>query len=319
MQYAIRHITHFSYEAPVSENRMEVRLCPRSDNRQQCYSFELHTTPRARLFSYVDFMGNTVHHFDTPGRHDELVLEAKALVEVHPAPDLPDALPASAWEELDALLEAEDIQEMMLPSRFARPTPALEALAEELEVARRGDPLSVLRSLNGAVYRSFTYSPRSTHVNSPIDDALRSRAGVCQDFAHIFIALVRRLGIPCRYVSGYLFHRKDSANGHDRSAEDGSHAWVEAYLPGLGWVGFDPTNDVLAGERHIRVALGRDYADVPPTRGVYKGEATSTLRVGVHVAHARFPVREEVMPKLALVAQEPGPEVNAPQAQDQQQ
>jgi transglutaminase-like putative cysteine protease len=319
MQYAIRHITQFTYAAPVCENLMEVRLCPRTDERQQCYSFELKTTPNARLNSYVDFMGNTVHHFDTPGQHEELVLKSKALVEVHAAPELPDALPASAWDELDALLEQGEVQEMTLPSAFARPTPALERLAEELDVVRRDDPMSVLRGLNRGMYEAFNYSPRSTHANSPIDDALESRAGVCQDFAHIFIALVRRMRIPCRYVSGYLYHRKDGQNGHDRSAEDGSHAWVEAYLPELGWVGFDPTNDTLAGERHIRIALGRDYADVPPTRGVFKGEAASTLRVGVHVARARFPAREEVVPTLALVTQDPGPEPDAAPAHDQQQ
>jgi transglutaminase-like putative cysteine protease len=177
------------------------------------------------------------------------------------------------------------------------------ALAQELGLGgRRDDPLSLVRETNDGIYRSFEYSPLSTHVNSPIDDALRIRRGVCQDFAHIFIALVRQLGVPCRYVSGYLEHR--NGVGGDRSAEDGSHAWVEAFLPELGWVGFDPTNNMLAGERHIRVALGRDYADVPPNRGMYKGKARSTLRVGVHVARANFMVHDEEMPELARVTQE---------------
>jgi transglutaminase-like putative cysteine protease len=136
------------------------------------------------------------------------------------------------------------------------------------------------------MYERFEYRPQSTSVDSPIDDALRSRQGVCQDFAHVMIGLVRRLGVPCRYVSGYLF--RDAAST-DRSPDGATHAWVEALLPELGWIGFDPTNDLLAGERHVRVAVGRDYSDVPPTRGVYKGVTAvkSELAVAVRVGSVR--------------------------------
>ncbi len=303
MQYSIRHITQFEYDEPICESVMEVRVRPRTEARQHCYSHDLDVTPHAHVFSYQDFMGNIVHHFDLPGDHDRLVLESRALVEVHSVQELPASLDAAAWKDLDRLVEEADHLEMTLPSRFARPTDALVSLAEELGISgRRDDPLTVLHEVNEAVYRIFEYSPRSTHVNSPIDDALRARSGVCQDFAHIYIALVRGLSIPCRYVSGYLYHR--SGPGGDRSAEDGSHAWVEAFLPELGWIGFDPTNNLVAGERHIRVALGRDYADVPPTRGIYSGKARSALRVGVHVAHSSFLLRDEMMPELARVTQE---------------
>ena len=141
------------------------------------------------------------------------------------------------------------------------------------------DPLTMLRWLNNVIYENYTYMPNSTKVDSPIDEALNSRQGVCQDFAHIMIALVRSVGIPCRYVSGYLYHRPDE----DRSMEDASHAWVEALLPGIGWVGFDPTNNLMADYRHICVAVGRDYDDVPPTRGVFRGEVETELDVGVQV------------------------------------
>lgn len=320
MQYAIRHITHFTYAAPISESIMEVRMCPRTDAQQQRYAFELKVTPHAQLFSYQDFMGNIVHHFNIPSTHPELVLEARSLVEVRDTPEIPDALGPDGWEALDDSVEDGDPLEMTLPSPFARPTPALNRLAQEFGVSRRDDPLVLLRELNERVYESFEYSPRSTHANSPIDDALKVRSGVCQDFAHIFIALVRAVRIPCRYVSGYLFHRHAGAHGvGDRSAEDGSHAWAEAFLPGLGWVGFDPTNNLLAGERHIRVALGRDYSDVAPTRGIYKGSPRSTLRVGVTVARASFPVREELMPEMARVTQGEGLDQDPETAQAQQQ
>ncbi len=319
MQYTIRHISRFEYDAPIRESIMEVRMCPRTEIRQQCYTFELTATPHAKMFSYRDFMGNMIHHFDIPERHDELVLESKSLVEVKPLPDLPATLAPDAWEELDHLVSRSEHLEMTMPSAFSRPTEALMRLRDELRMARRDDPLSLLRELNERLYDHFEYNPQSTHVNSPIDDALRSRSGVCQDFAHLFVTLARLLQIPCRYVSGYLFHRKEEPQEHDRSAEDGSHAWVEAWLPEYDWIGFDPTNNILAGERHIRVAVGRDYADVPPTRGVYKGSARSTLRVGVHVAKARFPVQEDVMPQLALVLQDLEEEAVVHRQEQQQQ
>ena len=171
-------------------------------------------------------------------------------------------------------------------SRFARETPLLRDLADELSWRRDADPLTMMRRLNYALFHTFTYAPQQTHVHSPIDDALKARTGVCQDLAHIMIALCRGVGIPCRYVSGYL---SPSADSSDRSAQGATHAWVEAFLPSLGWVGFDPTNDVMAGDRHVRVAVGRDYADVPPTQGCVPGRSRQRAgRAGDRVA-ARFP------------------------------
>ena len=171
--------------------------------------------------------------------------------------------------------------------------------------------MTLLREINGALHDAFDYAPQTTKVDSLIDDALRTRKGVCQDFAHIMIALVRALGIPCRYVSGYLFHRLET---QDRSAQDATHAWVEALLPGLGWVGFDPTNNLLACERHIRTAIGRDYADVPPTRGIFKGEAESDLSVAVQVKPFEGP-----LPELPAPAFEPLPMVDDVEQMQQQQ
>lgn len=301
MHYSIRHVTHLEYETPIRESVMEVRVCPRSEAQQQCYSHELTVSPHAPIFSYQDSLGNIVHHFNIPGVHDFLRLESRAIVEVQPPPPLPDSLPVDTWAEIDEMAANSNLVEMVLPSRFSKGTPRLHDLATELGVERRTDPLTLLLETNEAVFTAFEYSPASTHVHSPIDDALEMRRGVCQDFAHIFSALGRSVGIPCRYVSGYLHHRS-GADG-DRSAEDGSHAWVEAFLGHLGWVGFDPTNRILAGERHIRVAVGRDYADVPPNRGMYKGESRSALRVGVHVAQATYMSRDDEMPELTRVTQ----------------
>jgi transglutaminase-like putative cysteine protease len=179
------------------------------------------------------------------------------------------------------------------------------------------DPLTLMRRLTSALFQTFTYAQSETRVDSPIDDALKARGGVCQDLAHIMIALARRIGIPCRYVSGYL---STSSERHDRSAEGATHAWAEAYLPTLGWVGFDPTNDVLTSERHVRVAVGRDYADVPPTRGVFRGEAGSELAVLVTVSLSDVPTRpERAMPMSTWIAPALGEPADAFDIQQQQQ
>ncbi|WP_158749124.1 transglutaminase family protein [Acidobacterium sp. S8] len=292
--YSIRHMTRFEYDLPINESLMEVRIHPRTDTNQRCFTFSLSVSPRCRVFSYRDFIGNNVHHFNIPGRHGELMIVGRALVELQELADIPDALSPSAWQELDDIVSDGDYWEMLLPSKFAKPTPALLKLATEFGAVRRDDPLTVLREINTRLHDAIAYVPRSTRVDSPIDEALESRAGVCQDFSHIMIALVRHLGIPCRYVSGYLYHRPTD---HVRSTASATHAWVDAFLPRLGWVGFDPTNDLLAHESHIRTALGRDYDDVPPNRGVYRGITSSELRVNVQVtAHDTPPQTDEEWP-----------------------
>ena len=291
MFYSIRHLTQFRYKTPVSESLMELRMHPRTEGGQRCLSFLLSVEPRARVYEYRDYLGNTVHHFDVPGHHRELKIIAEALVEIEPVPELPERLETSAWADLDQQAAAGDYWEMLMPSQFAQPTEALLSLIEPLGVRRRDDPLRFLRELNSAVYDWFEYVPKATRVDSPIDHAIEVRKGVCQDFAHIMIALVRHVRIPCRYVSGYVYPRSKHL---DRSPEGATHAWVEALLPGFGWVGFDPTNDVIAGERHIRTAIGRDYADVPPTKGIFKGASESQLTVSVRVAPSDAPPPPDV-------------------------
>jgi transglutaminase-like putative cysteine protease len=283
MFYAIRHVTRYRYSRPVWQSIMEVRMHPRTESTQRCFTFQLSVNPRARIFGFVDHLGNHVHHFDLPGHHRELTIVADALVNLEMPDALPSALPFESWEHLNRLIEEEDHWPMMMPSHYARPSPELEEFAREhgIDGVEGRDPLTLLVDVSNAINGAFDYAKKSTAVNSPIEVSLTSRQGVCQDFSHIMIAVVRGLRIPCRYVSGYLFH--DELH-HDRSAEGATHAWVEALLPGLGWVGFDPTNGVITGNRHIRTAVGRDYADVPPTIGTMKGRAETELQVRVRVA-----------------------------------
>jgi transglutaminase-like putative cysteine protease len=286
MFYAIRHFTRYRYSNSVWQSMMEVRMHPRSEANQRCFIFQLSVNPRARIFSYTDSRGNMVHHFDLPMPHQQLTIISDALVNIEEQQPMPETMEYKAWEELEQQIELKDYWDVLMPSRFARPSPELEELANEIGVTKRDDrsPLAFLQDVGAGVYRSFSYVKKSTAVNSPIEHALRSRQGVCQDFAHIMISLMRNAGIPCRYVSGYLYH---SSENPDRSADGATHAWVEAMLPRLGWVGFDPTNNLFAGERHIRTAVGRDYSDVPPTMGTMKGKAGTELQVRVRVTPSR--------------------------------
>jgi transglutaminase-like putative cysteine protease len=294
MFYAIRHFTRYRYSRSVWQSMMEVRMHPRSEGNQRCFVFQLSVNPRARIFGYTDSYGNLVHHFDLPSRHGQLTIISDALVNIDAQPAIPEVQAYDEWQELEELIEKKDYWDMLMPSHFARSSPELEQLAVEIGATERKgrSPLAFLRDIASGVNRSFSYVKKSTAVNSPIEDALRSRQGVCQDFAHIMIALVRNARIPCRYVSGYLYHSSETVH----PASDGAtHAWVEALLPGIGWVGFDPTIDRLASEQHIRTAIGRDYADVPPTMGMMKGKADTQLQVRVRVtpSQAVLPPDEE--------------------------
>lgn len=323
MRYTIKHVTRFAYDVPVSESVVEARMQPRSDGNQRCVQFSLTTQPSSRVMVYQDHDGNNVHHFGVAGKHSRLTVTADALVESGAAPLIPNDLGRGMWEQLERMNASGEHWEFLNPSAFTRHTPLLTAFNAEIGMDRTVDPLSWLRRLNTEIYDRFEYTPQSTRVDSPIDEALTARKGVCQDFSHIMIALVRQAGIPCRYVSGYLFHQGRG----DRSAASATHAWVEALLPDLGWVGFDPTNNVLAEERHIRVAIGRDYADVPPTRGVFKGVSAvrSELAVAVRVGPAQ-PAPGETLPfvpwmsrEFASSPMEPAASTVSQQQQQQQQ
>ncbi len=315
MHYTIHHVTKFRYETPVRESVMEVRMQPRTEGVQRCVRFGLSTSPAARVKMYDDRDGNTVHHFNIPGRHSRLIVTAEALIEMGPPPPLPEALGDGAWARLEALTADGTFWDLLNPSYFARPTPLLDELQRDLSLERGADPLVTLRQLTADIFERFEYSPQMTRVDSPIDEALSARHGVCQDFAHIMIALVRGLGVPCRYVSGYLYRLPER---NVRSTDGATHAWVEALLPDIGWVGFDPTNNLVADEQHIRVAVGRDYADVPPTRGVFKGASAvhSELGVAVTVGTA-WAAGAETSPLVPWMSREATPLRDADASQQQ--
>jgi transglutaminase-like putative cysteine protease len=319
MYYAITHLTIYQYSQPITDSVMELRLHPRNDGQQRCIRFQLDIRPKVKHFSYRDYLGNVLHSFNIPGAHNHMALKSEAVVEVKSPIVLPDALSVAAWDELDAHTRERELYDMVLPSHFTQPSVLLTQFANEIGWGRAfaPDPLTALRGLNSAIYTAFEYQQHVTKVDSPIDVALESRSGVCQDFTHIMLALTRQIGIPSRYVSGYLFHRADK---HDRSDADASHAWVECWLPSLGWVGFDPTNNLMVTDRHIRVSVGSDYASASPTRGVYHGITETSLAVQVKVAALdNVPEEEQALaPEMALPPYEYG-QATLAQQQSQQQ
>jgi transglutaminase-like putative cysteine protease len=292
MFYSVRHVTTFHYSDPVTESIMELRMQPRSDEHQRCVRFQIVISPKAALSTTRDYLGNTVHNFDIPGQHEKLAITTESIVEMEPAALLPEALAPETWDDYAHLGHDYDLYDMLMPGKFTAMSPVLASFMQEMNFARRDDPFSLVKEINTAIYNTFDYDQTTTTADSTIDEALAERRGVCQDYVHVMIAIVRSLGIPARYVSGYLFHRQN----YDRSAVDASHAWLEAWFPTLGWVGFDPTNNILAQDRHIRVAVGRDYADVPPTKGVFKGGADTELKVAVQVRRMEnVPHQEETL------------------------
>jgi transglutaminase-like putative cysteine protease len=301
MLLEIRHLTRYRYAEPVRESVMELWMQPQKSARQRLISFELDLDPVAQLFSYVDVYGNAVYHFDVPPPHQVLTIKARAAVETSPLLPSPDPLDMGEWDRLRSEFVRGECFDFLKPHRFVEETALLRAFEVEHDIAamRQRDPWTAVRELSTCIYNALDYQPGVTEADSPIDEALIAKKGVCQDFAHIMIAICRDWGIPARYVSGYLFTDREG----DRSDPDATHAWIEVFLPSMRWIGIDPTNNLLAGERHVAVAVGRDYADVPPSRGVYKGEADSELDVAVSVTKARAAaVDPEFMPVMRHAA-----------------
>ncbi len=278
VRYEIEHISRYRYEWPVRNCVMAVCLQPQDDERQQLLRFELTTDPPAPNNAEPDGFGNTKHVLNIHREHESLVITAHSIVVTLAGEPTVESPGGGGWEALRSDGDAFGDWDYLHPTALTQPSSALAGFAQGkgLETPE-GDPLTALKSLMAEIHGSFTYEAGNTTVASPIDQALESGKGVCQDYAHVMLAVARGWGVPSRYVSGYVH----TGRGDDRT--EASHAWVECRLPGLGWVGLDPTNNCAADERHIRVASGRDYRDVAPTRGVLQGGGATELDVEVRV------------------------------------
>jgi transglutaminase-like putative cysteine protease len=275
MRLHIEHETVFSYTQPVREAIGEARLRPRDEAGQRLLGFRLALDPHAPVDSVSDRFGNTIHCYSVLPPHRRLVVTAAS--EVETAADALIAAPALT------LLEQHSFS---TTSPYVPFTDDLLAFARAVTPADADDPESIARALASAIYASCAYEPGSTDISTTADAVLAGRRGVCQDFAHLLIALCRSMGLPARYVSGYLYDSDKPAD-----AILASHAWAEVFLDGRGWLGLDPTHDRVTGPLYTRVAIGRDYADAAPVRGIYQGDAKETLEVRVRIrANEQTPI-----------------------------
>ena len=279
VRYDIEHVSHYLYSSPVRHSVMSLCVKPRDGSGQRLLSFEVRTRPSSPLNAETDGFGNTKHVLNIHREHSNLEIIAHSTVETTHAAPLPNALGRGAWDEVRSRTASFAHWEFTRPSVFARPTPELAALIDRQGIGPADDPLQSLVGLRDSIHHSFRYMPGSTTAVSPIDHILETGEGVCQDYAHVMIAIARSWGVPTRYVSGYVSARKAGMS----APQSATHAWVECFLPELGWTEFDPTNPELPNERRVRVAVGRDYDDVSPTRGVFVGNTDSLLEVSVRM------------------------------------
>ena len=318
-RYSLFHITEFTYDGPVSESYNEVRLRPRQDETQTCLSFRLVTHPAAKASAHYDPYGNWVHRFNVLPEHRHLRVEAYSVVLVHEPRPLPaDGITLGRLaEQADAL---DELYDLLCPTVYVPHLPAVQELAAGAERESGGTVAGFARAAASLVHERFRYEKGATHVQSSIEDLLRTRAGVCQDFAHLLLAILRTRGLPARYVSGYLVPNSTAeprASAVEVVGGLASHAWTEVYLPGEGWFGLDPTLGEPVVSRHVRIAYGRDYGDVAPVRGVYKGHAGQRLSVDVRVRPALDEEGNEHLQETAAGPAEAPPADEPPQQQQQ--
>ncbi len=268
MKLKVEHITMFEYDAPIYETSTEVRLFP-TDNHgspQRCLSFTLLIDPGANIFHYTDYYGNVVHHFNLLQIHKKVGITATSIVETGPG-----EVVADPDEEIM-------LYEFLGESKYVHFDPAVRQFANQF--AEHEAVYNKAEAICRRINQAFVYEPGVTDVYSTSAVVMALGRGVCQDFAHVMIAVCRSLGLPTRYISGYLYGGPQTEE-HDRA----SHAWCEVYCgPEKGWIAFDPTHDTLLVDgRYIRIGSGRDYADVSPVRGTFKGNAKENLKVTVRV------------------------------------
>lgn len=292
MIYQVRHLTRYSYALPVTTTHSELRLTPRELPWQHVVRSTVVLEPQYETMrAFRDYYGNSVRYCSLLTPHHELAITAESIVEVRETNPL---IPAATlpWEQVRAGLRAFDDPvalnafEFVGESRYIRWTPEVAEYAASSLTPER-PILEAAVDLSSRVHRDFKYKPESTDIDTSVEEVFRNRRGVCQDFAHLVIAMLRAHGLAARYVSGYL---KSGSVG-----AEASHAWVGVFVPGNGWVDLDPTNDVVVSTSHITLAWGRDYGDVTPVKGITMGGGEHTIEVEVRVDPlASIPVPVEV-------------------------
>jgi transglutaminase-like putative cysteine protease len=272
MKWEIVHRTQYTYASPVWDSFNEVRLQPVSDEWQQVNDFLLKILPATRLRHHRDFYSNVVHHFDMPEPHSSLLVESFLHVTTRPRPPLADGESPFPLARMGEAAKEPRVFDFLQESRFVDLSPETWRLALDATAGIKDTwqaALAIMRLVHGQI----KYESNSTTVHTHMSDVLRDRRGVCQDFAHVMLGLCRVIKIPALYVSGYLATEIASA----------THAWIEVLIPGAGWRGLDPTHNRQPDENYVKIAVGRDYADVPPVSGNYKGTTDRKMEVSVSI------------------------------------
>jgi len=278
-KFKIRHITKYEYENPVRDSANQIMLYPIKDALQEVIQQNISITGNPVVDGYFDPFGNQVGTFTQAKPHKELIIDSKLIVEtfVHRMPD--DTTPPDLqWLELVTLKQQVEFIDFLRFEKFS----SLAEL-ENLITAERCQnctPFVTAKDFCAYIYRNFEYKKGITTVETTLDEVWTLRSGVCQDFAHILLVMLRIVGIPARYVSGYICPKKNGMRG-----EGATHAWVEAYVPFYGWLGLDPTNNTLVDDAHVRLAVGKNFSDCSPVKGTYRGTSNHTLDVSVSVGY----------------------------------
>lgn len=286
MRLRIRHTTQFSFVVPAFQSHNEIRMVPRDGYAQKVIESSLEVSAPAATIGYDDYFGNRVHAVSIHQPHDSLRISATSLIEK--LPDEKRQVAPVTFEEFarDHSSRSQLEYDFMRPSRLVPFSQALREFFEPLRPHQNEDVAEYANRVIASVHQQFRYEPGATKVDSSVDEILVRGAGVCQDLAHLAIGVLRLAAVPTRYVSGYLAPAPEDEGSVTLGAQ-ASHAWLEVQLPIVGWVGFDPTHGCVTDMRHVRVAIGRDYSDVPPVRGVYRGNSagqTMTVELQVHPA-----------------------------------
>lgn len=289
MIFRVRHVTTYAYAEPVLMAHHQAHLAPRTFQYQTCRRTLLRVTPEPASLSMdgVDYFGNSLAFFTLQAPHKTLTVDAVSRVEVRPR-DLPSPGETPEWESVVEMLRLGAGPMVLEAAEYTFDSPFVPCgdpgvAAYASKSFPPGQPiLAGLLDLLHRIYRDFTYDPEATTLATPIARVLAERRGVCQDFAHLGIACLRSLGLPARYVSGYLLTRPPPGK-EKLKGSDASHAWLSAWIPGAGWIDLDPTNDCIPGIEHVTTAWGRDYGDVSPLRGVVLGGGDHSLKVAVDV------------------------------------
>ena len=285
--YDITHTTAYAYVSSVSVSHHLLRLSPRHTTRQRCLSLQLEVEPSPAVTSHhSDYFGNTTHFISVERPHERLVVTSRSRVAVSPA-FLPDSCETPAWESVRARCREDRAGQTLEAHEFTYASPLVSISSEFADYAmpsfaKERPILDAVTDLTRRIHEDFKFDPTATTVTTPVQNVFQQRRGVCQDFAQLQIACLRSLGLPARYVSGYL--ETDPPPGQTKlRGADASHAWISFYCPGLGWLDADPTNDCLPSLRHITIGWGRDYNDISPVRGVILGGHDQRLTTEVDV------------------------------------